>query len=285
LTGINVRRGVLPATLLVARSEGQGVAEQVKRRDPEVRSIAFGDVLEALAQGTRDFQAAPRFGLAFGAFYALGGIALVASLSALQMTYLAYPLAAGFAILGPFVAVGLYQVSRDLAAGTSPSFGRLWSVVSNRREVGWMAFVVGFFFIIWMYQVRLLLALLLGNAGSFASLGEFFQVVLTTNEGLIFLVLGNIIGAALSLILFSITVVSFPLVLERDVDFVTAMITSVRSVAQNPVPMVLWGAIVVVLLVISTLPFFLGLIVTLPILGHTTWHLYRCLVVPDGAAG
>jgi uncharacterized membrane protein len=148
-----------------------------------------------------------------------------------------------------------------------------------------MAFVVGFFFIIWMYQVRLLLALLLGNAGSFASLGEFFQVVLTTNEGLIFLVLGNIIGAALSLILFSITVVSFPLVLERDVDFVTAMITSVRSVAQNPVPMVLWGAIVVVLLVISTLPFFLGLIVTLPILGHTTWHLYRCLVVPDGAAG
>lgn len=249
-------------------------------RDPEVRAIVFGDIVEALVQGLRDLQAAPRYGLAFGLLYMLGGIAIVACLSALQMTYLAYPLAVGFAILGPFVAVGVYQVSRDLGSGTPLSFRRLWSVVRGRREVGWMAFVVGFFFIIWMYQVRLLLALFLGNAGSFASLSEFLQIVFSTTEGVLFLLVGNVIGAALSLILFSITVVSFPLVLERDVDFVTAMITSVRAVAKNPVPMLGWAVIVVVVLVVSTLPLFLGLLVTLPILGHTTWHLYRKLVVP-----
>lgn len=250
------------------------------QKDPVVRTIAFGDIVEALAQGLRDFQAAPRYGLAFGLLYTLGGIAIVACLSALQMTYLAYPLAAGFAIIGPFVAVGLYQVSRDLGAGTPLSFARLRSIVRSRREVGWMAFVVGFFFVIWMYQVRLLLALFLGNAGSFASLNEFLRIVFSTTEGLLFLLVGNVIGAALSLILFSITVVSFPLVLDRDVDFVTAMITSVRAVALNPVPMIGWAVIVVALLVISTLPLFLGLLVSVPILGHTTWHLYRRLVEP-----
>lgn len=256
------------------------MAESRKIQDPEVRSIAFSDIVEALAQGLRDFRAAPRFGLAVAAVYTFGGIGLVLSLWVLKLTYLAYPMAAGFAILGPFAAVGLYQVSRDLEAGTPLSFGRLWSIVSDRREVSWMAFVVCFFFVIWMYQVRLLLALFLGHAGSFATLPEFINVVFTTTEGLIFLIVGNAIGAALSLIFFSITVVSFPLVLDRDVDFVTAMITSVRAVAKNTVPMVIWAAIVVALLVISTLPFFLGLLVTLPILGHTTWHLYRKLVVP-----
>ncbi len=256
------------------------MAGKTQPPDPEVRSIDFSDIVEALVRGMRDFQAAPRYGLAFGALYALGGIAIVLCLSALKMTYLAYPLAAGFTIIGPFVAIGLYQVSRDIESATPLSFRRIWSTVRSRREIAWMAFVAGFFFIIWMYQVRLLLALFLGNAGSFASLQEFFRIVLTTNEGLLFLLIGNVIGAVLSLILFSITVVTFPLVLDRDVDFVTAMITSVRAVATNPVPMIGWAVIVVALLIISALPLFLGLIVTLPILGHTTWHLYRRLVVP-----
>jgi len=257
------------------------MAETGARRDPEVSRIAVADVIEALAQGVRDFQKAPLHGLAFGAFYALGGIAILLCLSALAMTYLAYPIAAGFAILGPFVAIGLYQVSRDLERGEAPSFRRIWSVVRARREIRWMAFVVGFFFVIWMYQVRLLLALFLSNAGSFASLQEFLQIVLTTHGGLLFLLIGNVIGAALSMILFSISVVSFPLLLDRDVDFITAMITSVRSVARNPAPMIGWAVIVVALLILSTLPMFLGLVVTLPILGHTTWHLYRRLVVPQ----
>ena len=143
-----------------------------------------------------------------------------------------------------------------------------------------MAFVTLFIFVIWMYQVRLLIALLIGLNASFSSLHEFITVVLTTNEGLVFLAIGNAVGAALSLILFSLTVVSFPLLLDRDVDFVTAMITSVRAVVTSPVPMIGWAAVIVVLLIVSALPYFLGLLVTLPVLGHATWHLYRRIVAP-----
>ena len=106
------------------------------------------------------------------------------------------------------------------------------------------------------------------------------NVVLTINEGLLFLAIGNIDGAVLSLILFSLTVVSFPLLLEREVDFITAMITSVRAVVASPLPMISWAAVIVVLLIVSALPAFLGLVMTLPVLGHATWHLYRRIVVP-----
>jgi uncharacterized membrane protein len=133
--------------------------------------------------------------------------------------------------------------------------------------------------------VRLLLALFLGLHVSFSSFQEFLSAVLTTTEGLTFLVVGNIIGAALSMVLFSLTVVSFPLLLDRDLDFVTAMITSVRAVVNNPGPMIGWAAVIVVLLIVSALPLFLGLVVTLPVLGHTTWHLYRRLVAPTVMAG
>lgn len=106
------------------------------------------------------------------------------------------------------------------------------------------------------------------------------NVVLTINEGLLFLAIGNIDGAVLSLILFSLTVVSFPLLLEREVDFITAMITSVRATVTSPAPMIGWAAVIVILLVVSAMPLFLGLVVTLPVLGHTTWHLYRRIVAP-----
>jgi uncharacterized membrane protein len=147
-----------------------------------------------------------------------------------------------------------------------------------------MAFVSVFIFIMWMYQVRFLMALFFGLHASFTTLHQFINVVLSTNEGLAFLVIGNVEGVVLSLILFAVTVVSFPLLLDRDVDFVTAMITSVRAVVASPAPMIGWAAVVVVLLIVSALPFFLGLLVTLPVLGHTTWHLYRRIVAPVAPA-
>jgi uncharacterized membrane protein len=250
------------------------------KTDPLVRRITVGDVAEAFGQGLRDFQAAPLYGIAFGALYAGGGLAIVLSVTALGMVYLAYPLAAGFALIGPFVAVGLYEISRRREAGEVPSLRDLWSTMRSRAEIGWMAFVTLFIFVIWMYQVRFLMALFLGLNASFSSLRQFLTVVLITNEGLLFLAVGNVIGVALSLILFTLTVVSFPLLLDRDIDFVTAMITSVRAVATNPAPMLGWAGAIAVLLIVSALPFFLGLLVTLPVLGHTTWHLYRRVVVP-----
>jgi uncharacterized membrane protein len=248
--------------------------------DPVVRRISAGDIAEAMGQGLRDFQALPLYGLAFGLLYMLGGVGIVLCLTAFGMVYLAYPLAAGFALIGPFVATGLYEISRRRETGLPMSWRAIWSAVTSRSEIGWMAFVTLFFFVIWMYQVRLLLVLLLGLNASFSSIREFITMVLPTNEGLLFLVIGNLDGAALSLILFSLTVVSFPLLLDRDVDFVTAMVTSVRAVVASPLPMIGWAAIIVVLLIVSSLPYFLGLLVTVPVLGHATWHLYRRIVAP-----
>ncbi|WP_315736385.1 MULTISPECIES: DUF2189 domain-containing protein [unclassified Bradyrhizobium] len=250
------------------------------RSDPVVRRITTADIAEALTQGLRDFQAQPMFGLAFGLIYVLGGISIVLCVTAFGMVYLAYPLAAGFALIGPFVAIGLYEVSRRRELGQPITYGAIWRTITSRGEIAWMAFVTLFFFIIWMYQVRLLIALLLGLNASFSSIKEFMTVVLTTNEGLLFLAIGNLDGAALSLVLFSLTVVSFPLLLERDVDFVTAMITSVRAVVTSPGPMIGWAAVITVLLIISALPYFLGLLVTVPVLGHASWHLYRRIVAP-----
>ena len=250
------------------------------KTDPVVRPIKPADLAEALGQGLRDFQAMPLLGLAFGALYAAGGILILLSLTAFGLIYLAYPLAAGFALIGPFVAIGLYEMSRRREKGEPVTLGAIWSAVRSRHEIGWMAFVTLFIFVIWMYQVRLLIALILGINASFSSLQQFITLVLTTNEGLLFLAIGNAVGAALSLILFSLTVVSFPLLLDREVDCVTAMVTSVRAVVTSPVAMIGWAAIIVVLLIVSSIPYFLGLLVTLPVLGHATWHLYRCIVAP-----
>jgi uncharacterized membrane protein len=245
-----------------------------------VRPITATDIVDALRCGLRDFQETPFYGLLFGALYAAGGIVIVMSVTALGMVYLAYPLAAGFALIGPFVAVGLYEVSRQREAGRPPSLRGVWTTMQSRSEVGWMAFVTLFIFIIWMYQARLLVALFLGLNASFPSIEQFITMVTTTPEGLAFLMIGNLTGAILSLVLFSLTVVSFPLLLDRDLDFITAMITSVRAVVMSPGPMIGWAATIVLLLIISTLPFFLGLLVTLPVLGHATWHLYRRVVAP-----
>lgn len=254
------------------------------RRDPVVRIINLADVAEAVAAGLRDFQAAPAFGLFFGGLYAIGGMVIVASVWSWGLLYLAYPLAAGFALIGPFIAVGLYEVSRRREAGEPVRWSGVLGCVfaQSQRELGWMSLVTVFLFMMWMYQVRLLLALFFGFKSFTAE--TFLRTLLTTPEGWLFLAIGHADGAVLSLILFSLTVVSFPLLLDRDVDFITAMITSVRAVMRNPLPMLAWAFVVVVLLVAACLPFFVGLFVVLPILGHATWHLYRRLVLPQAEA-
>ncbi len=287
------RRGALRRDNAAVTVGGQGMEEgsvsgqqQPVRQEPVVRRISRQDVVEALAAGLRDFQARPLYGLAFGLFYALGGLLIAACLSVLDASYLIYPLIVGFAMLGPFVASGLYEVSRRRETGAPLSFPVVLTAIwdQRRKELSWMAFVALFFVIIWLYQVRLLLALFLGFRG-FGSLQEFVSVITTTPEGLLFLAVGHVVGAVLSLIAFSISVVSFPLLVDREVDFITAIITSVRAVATNPAPMLGWAICVVALLIAGAAPMFLGLIVILPVLGHTTWHLFRRVVEPLPAAG
>ena len=246
------------------------------RSDPVVLQITVADVVEAFGKGLRDFQALLFYDISLGAVYALGGIVIVYSITAFGMSYLAYPLAAGFALIAPFVAAGFYELSRQREHGQPPSAREALTAIISRRELGWMAFVTIFIFIVWMYLAQFLVALFLGLHASFSTLQQFITVVLTTSEGLAFFIIGNLIGAALSLLVFSLTAVSFPLLLDRDdVDFVTAMITSVRAVTTSPAAMIGWGLIIGVLLIVSILPFFLGLLITLPVLGHSTWHLYR----------
>ena len=161
-----------------------------------------------------------------------------------------------------------------------PTVLEVWQVIwaQRRREVSWMAFTMLFVFWVWMYQIRLLMALILGRM-SYATLDRFADVVLTTNEGWVFLAVGHIEGAALALVLFSITVISIPMLLDREVDFVTAMLTSIRTVLASPLVMLGWGLVVTVAVLAACAPLFLGLLVVLPVLGHATWHLYRRAVV------
>ncbi len=250
------------------------------RAMPQVRALSAADIRASLNEGLSDLRQAPGFGLLIGAIAAAFGVAIVVGVTFLNMPWMIYPFAIGFPLAGPFLAVGLYEVSRRLESGQSLSFGGIWLVIWGQRgrELSWMAFVMLFVFWVWVYQVRLLMALFLGRQ-SFSSFGKFIEIITTTSEGMAFLAIGHVIGAALALIMFSLTVISIPLLLERDLDMVTAMITSVKAVLASPVVMLGWGLIVTLLVILAALPMFLGIIVVLPVLGHATWHIYKRAVV------
>ncbi len=247
---------------------------------PEVNALSFSDLQQCLSQGVADFRSAPFFGLFFGGVFAFGGIFIVEMLYATERGWMIYPMMVGFPLIGPFAAVGLYEVSRRLAEKQPLRWNEILTVVSRQRnrELPWMAFVVLFIFWIWMYQVRLLIAIILGRM-SFTSFSNFFDIITTTPEGWMFIIFGHIVGACFALFLFSITVVSLPLLLDSELDFISAMITSVKTVLKSPIVMLSWGVFVTLLVLASFIPMFLGLLFVLPILGHTTWHIYKKAVV------
>lgn len=236
--------------------------------------LTVADVRDALRLGLRDFTRAPLFGLFFGGIYAAGGVLLFLLLAYYRSVWFILPLAIGFPLIGPFVAAGLYEVSRRLGRGEQLRWGEILTVTirQSRRELGWMAFVTLFIFWVWMYQVRLLVALFLGFRG-FATLDSFLGA-LTQGSGVAMLLVGTAVGAALAFVLFCSTVVAIPMLLHRDVDFVTALIDSWRSVFENLQAMLFFGLCVALLTFVALLPMFLGLVLVLPVLGHATWHLY-----------
>lgn len=247
----------------------------------KVNRLTRADVVASLGAGLDDFRRYPLFGLFFGGIYALGGLFIVAVLTFYHLPWLIIPVAIGFPLVGPFVAVGLYEVSRRHERGLAITWRGILAEVFRQRErqLSWMAFVVLFIFWVWIYQVRLLLALFLGFKIP-ASLQDFATVVSTTPEGIAFLLVGTVVGAVIAAVLFCATVIAMPLLLDHEIDFITAMIVSMRTVHDNPLPMLLFGTVVAGLAFLALLPLFLGLLVVLPVLGHATWHLYRCAVVP-----
>lgn len=258
--------------------EIETVLDDMPRPAPVVRAARVDDIVAAIEAGFRDFRAAPLYGLFFGGVFAFGGLLTVYLTAALGWGFIAMPMAAGFALIGPFAAVGLYEVSRRRETGEPLSFGAVISCVlgQSKREMGWMALVSVFAFVVWMYQARMLFAFTFGISATPGP--DVWQMLFASREGLIFLTVGTAWGAVLAVLVFSLTVVSFPLLLDQDRDFITAMITSVKAVVASPKVMIGWGLVTAAVLFIAILAAFLGLLVALPVLGHATWHLYRRIV-------
>ncbi|NDW46816.1 DUF2189 domain-containing protein [Ruegeria sp. PrR005] len=248
---------------------------------PEVNRLTADDIAASLKAGFADFLARPVMSGFFGLFYAVFGILFVWCLVWLGAVWMVIPAAIGFPLVAPFAAAGLYEMSRRLARGEAFGWRDILGVMTaqRNREMGWMAFVTLFIFWVWFYQFRTVLVIVLQDA-SFSSLDGFLNTVFFTPEGWIFLAIGTCVGGFLSAVLFTVTVVAMPMLLDREVDFITAMLTSVRVVRENPAVMLGWAAIITVTMAVSLVPAFLGLVFTLPILGHTTWHLYLRAVAP-----
>lgn len=251
------------------------------RARPVVNTVTAEDITASLKAGFSDFLARRVMSGFFGLFYALFGILFIWALVWLGKIWMVIPAAVGFPLVAPFAAAGLYEMSRRMQNGESFGWSDILTVMANqrKRELGWMAFTTLFIFWVWVYQIRLWLAIILQDA-SFSDFDGFLNIVFFTPEGWTFLAIGTVVGAGLSAVLFSVTVIAMPMLLDREMDFVTAMLISIRVVTENKVVMLTWAAIISVTLLLSLVPAFLGLIFTLPILGHTTWHLYRRAVSP-----
>lgn len=249
-----------------------------KMQIPAIRRIAANDIANSLALGLRDLRAAPLYGLAFGIVYAIGGWLILYFLFAFDLPYLAYPTAMGFALVAPFMAGGTYEISRRLEAGEPLAWYPIFCTVCQQASgIRWMALVVGFAFFIWVDWAAIIFLLFFGLKE--LQMDAFLSALMTL-EGLYFLLLGHIAGAVMAAIVFSLTVISFPLLADRDIDFVTAMITSVNAVLANPVIMFLWALIIAALLICSILTLFVVMIPVLPVLGFASWHLYRRVIAP-----
>ena len=239
----------------------------------------FSDLRVALAAGWRDLKRAPAHGAFFATVYVLGGWLILAALTVAGQVWWTIPAMAGFPILGPFIACGFYETSRRIEAGEPLVAREILGVIWRQRDrqIPSMAAVIVVFFLFWNFLSHITFALFLGTA-TLTNVSSSLAVF-ATPEGLAMLAFGTVLGAVISFVLFGLTVVSLPLLMDREVDFITAMITSMRCVTAAPVVMTLWGVLIAMGLALGMLTGFLGLLVVLPLFGHASWHLYRRLIV------
>jgi uncharacterized membrane protein len=238
-----------------------------------VNKLHLSDLRAVLAAGWRDFLAAPQFGLFFSAVYVVGGF-LMLWVGAGHVTWtLATSL--GFPLVAPFAAAGLYEVSRRLEQGKPLDWKGVLGIVwqERTRQLPWLGAIIVIYFLFWTFLAHMIFALFMGLS-TMTNVSQSFEAFLTPN-GLTMIAVELGVGAVLAFLLFSLTVVSLPLVLDREVDFVTAMLVSLKAVRENLPVMWLWAALIAVLSLIALLPWFLGLVIVLPVLGHATWHVYR----------
>lgn len=252
---------------------------------PVVRHIAPADLLQALARGLDDFSAMPSHAIFLCVIYPLLGLWLVSIASGYSMLPLAFPLAAGFALIGPFAAIGLYELSRRREAGLDTTTVHAFDVrySPSLGAIILLGLLLMAIFLIWLAVAEAIYVATFGYAAP-SSIVQFIDDVFTTRAGWMLIVVGTGVGFLFAVLALTIGAVSFPLLLDRDVGAAVALFTSIRVVVANPLTMALWGFIVAALLVAGSVPFFLGLTVVMPVLGHATWHLYRKAVEPDSVA-
>ncbi|MEM9783734.1 MAG: DUF2189 domain-containing protein [Pseudomonadota bacterium] len=265
---------------------GGGVGETVQDAGPwrpadgipEVRAATWQDLNDALAAGISDLKAQPTISLSVGAIYAFGGILILYMLDAGGLRALAFPMMAGFALIAPFVAVIFYEISRRREMGLGFGWGDIPVMVADtaRKQILYQGFAMLFWLAFWVHIGWMQFALFMGVRAE-----RFWEVageMVTTQHGIAFLVIAHVSGAFFAGVAYCMSVITFPLLLDRDIDCVSAMIASFRTVLAAPKVMFAWAALLAVALAGASLPFFLGLIVVLPLLGHASWHLYRRLV-------
>lgn len=258
---------------------GRRTLDTLHSPPPDIRRITLTDLRDVLAKGIDDFTAFRTDVIFVCVFYPLAGLVLARLAFGYNLLPLVFPLASGFALIGPFVAVGLNEMSRRREAGRQVTWADAIGVV---RVPAFGAIVIlGLLlmglFLLWLLAAWAIYVITLGPVPP-ASVGSFLRDVFTTNAGWIMIGAGVGVGFLFALLALAISVVSFPLLLDRDTGVDTAIMTSVRAVITNPVPMAGWGLIVAGALLLGSVPFFLGLIVVMPVLGHATWHLYREVV-------
>ncbi|WP_285710288.1 DUF2189 domain-containing protein [Erythrobacter oryzae] len=240
---------------------------------PQARGdLGWADLRAALVAGWRDFLAMPRFGLFFGGVYVLTGLAIGwATLAGGSPTWL-IPAIAGFPLVAPFVAVGLYEASRCRAAGAPLTWRAVLGALKGHGDdqILSMGVIVFVAFSFWMIVAHAIFAIFVGESG----MGRDPLAALMTREGLAMLAVGSAVGGAMAFAFYAMTVISLPLLVDRRHDFLTAIIASLAVVRRNFAVMAGWAAIIAGLLFVAMLPGFLGLMVALPVLGHATWHLY-----------
>jgi uncharacterized membrane protein len=251
---------------------------------PTVRTIGLDDLKDALKRGLDDFRAMPSHAVFLCLIYPIVGFVLYRLAVGYNVLPLLFPLVAGFALVGPIAALGIYEMSRRREHGLDVSWRNAIDVLRSPSIAAIMvlALMLVAIFIVWLAVAQ---AIYVANFGyePAAAMPDFVHQVLTTAAGWSLIIVGNLVGFLFAVTVLTVSVVSFPLLLDRDVGAAVAVLTSVRAVLANPLVMAAWGLIVGVLLFIGSIPFFFGLAVVVPILGHATWHLYRRMIDPGDA--